>query len=82
MGGNAFTNTQRLSEEAYNAICRKIGEVLQCLEVNYRIPPEITDKAEIALGNEERIMIKRLIDPPGTGVIDIFTQCVRTSARP
>lgn len=50
MGGNAFDNTQRLSEEAYNSLCKRIAAILEDLRVKSTIPPEIKDKAELVLG--------------------------------
>ncbi len=50
MGGNAFKKTKRLTEEAYQAMCRQISEILSELNLQHRYPPEIKDKGELVLG--------------------------------
>ena len=49
MGGNAFQNCQRLSEEAYAELCKKIQETLERLGLECRFPPEIADKKKLVL---------------------------------
>ncbi len=60
MGGNAFDDTRRLSEEAYADLCAKIAQALEALGqandatktvLDWRFPPEIADKAMIVKGN-------------------------------
>ena len=50
MGGNAFENTARLTEEQYEALCRKIAEALDAMNLRYKFPPEVKDKAQLLLG--------------------------------
>jgi len=51
MGGNAFDDTQRLSEEEYERIVNLVLAILGRKGYLAAAPPEIQDKAEIALGN-------------------------------
>ena len=49
MGGNAFDNTQRLTEAQYRDLCAKIAEILREIGVTFSFPPEIADKADLVL---------------------------------
>jgi hypothetical protein len=49
MGGNSFDHTERLSEEEYQSLCFKLGLIFERLNVQYRFPPEIKDKAKLVL---------------------------------
>ena len=47
MGGDAFPNTERLSEEEYERLCDLISGFLRSRGVQFAIPVEVADKAEI-----------------------------------
>ena len=47
MGGDAFPNTERLSEAEYYRVCQVISTSLNNLEIEYIIPVEVSDKHEI-----------------------------------
>ena len=56
MGGDAFPNTERLSEEEYQRTCELISVCLrEQIGLEFRIPVEVKDKAEICrLRGKER----------------------------
>ena len=47
MGGDAFPNTKRLSEEEYVRVCEQIVDCLRGMGLEFIIPVEVKDKAEI-----------------------------------
>ena len=47
MGGDAFPDTERLSEAEYARICGEVRLVLDTALVRYGVPVEVADKAEI-----------------------------------
>ena len=47
MGGDAFPDTERLSEEEYVRVCQQISVCLRDLGLEFIIPVEVKDKAEI-----------------------------------
>lgn len=47
MGGDAFPNTGRLSEEEYERVCGLISGFLRSRGIQFAIPVEVSDKAEI-----------------------------------
>lgn len=47
MGGDAFPNTGRLSEEEYERLCDLISGFLRSRAIQFAIPVEVADKAEI-----------------------------------
>jgi len=47
MGGDAFPNTGRLSEEKYERVCDLIAGFLKSRGIQFAIPVEVVDKAEI-----------------------------------
>jgi len=47
MGGDAFPNTERLSEPEYKRVCAVITRTLENLQIKFAFPVEVSDKAEI-----------------------------------
>jgi len=47
MGGNAFENTNRLTEQDYKELCQRISHILSDLNLEFSFPPEVSDKAEL-----------------------------------
>ena len=44
MGGDAFPNTERLSEEEYERMCDLIAGFLRSRDIQFAIPVEVADK--------------------------------------
>ncbi len=77
MGGNAFEDTRRLSEEDYARTCARVARALAEISarmmeeegeegrgrrrrrLEWRFPPEISDKAEVVRGEERRSGLPR-----------------------
>jgi len=57
MGGNAFANTRRLSQEEYEELVEKLLSLLQHLDCFALAPPEVADKAKITLGKTNYFLI-------------------------
>jgi len=47
MGGDAFPNTERLSEAEYKRVCTAITRNLEYQKLKFAFPVEVSDKAEI-----------------------------------